>query len=106
MPLSALALVLLAALLHASWNFAAKHAGCDHRFTLITSLQTSVRWLPAGLWFGWQEAPRWGWLEWGVVTLSAAVHLLGGKLLGESDRGLRVLGAVCIAAGVMALAWG
>ena len=76
MPLSALALVLLAAVLHASWNIAAKHAGGDHRFTLITSLLTSVLWLPAGLWFGWHEVPRWGWLEWGVVSASAAVHLL------------------------------
>ena len=76
MPLSALALVLLAALLHASWNIVAKRAGGDHRFTLITSLLTSVLWLPAGLWFGWHEVPRWGWLEWGVVSLSAVVHLL------------------------------
>ncbi len=76
MPLSALALVLLAALLHASWNIVAKRAGGDHRFTLITSLFTSVLWLPAGLWFGWQEVPRFGWTEWGVVSASALVHLL------------------------------
>jgi drug/metabolite transporter (DMT)-like permease len=75
MPLSALGLVLLAAVLHASWNIAAKHAGGDHRFTLITSLLTSVVWLPAGLWFGWHEVPRWGWAEWGTVAASAAVHL-------------------------------
>lgn len=75
MPLSALGLVLLAAVLHASWNIAAKHAGGDHRFTLITSLLTSVLWLPAGLWFGWHEVPRWGWAEWGLVAASAAVHL-------------------------------
>ena len=76
MPLSALALVLLAAVLHASWNIVAKRAGGDQRFTLITSLFTSVLWLPAGLWFGWHEVPRWGWLEWGVVAASALVHLL------------------------------
>ncbi len=76
MPLSALALVLLAALLHASWNIVAKRAGGDDRFTLITSLFTSVLWLPAGLWFGWQEVPRFGWTEWGVVSASALVHLL------------------------------
>lgn len=75
MPLSALALVLLAAALHASWNIAAKHAGGDHRFTLITSLLTCVLWLPAGLWFGWTELPRWGALQWGVVAASAVVHL-------------------------------
>jgi drug/metabolite transporter (DMT)-like permease len=39
-----------------------------------------------------------------VSMLFAA--LLGGQLLGETDRGLRVLGACCIAAGVMALAFG
>ena len=76
MPLSALALVLLAAVLHASWNIVAKRAGGDQRFTLITSLFTTVLWLPAGLWFGWHEVPRWGWPEWGVVSASALVHLL------------------------------
>ena len=76
MPLSALVLVLLAAVLHASWNIVAKRAGGDQRFTLITSLFTSVLWLPAGLWFGWHEVPLWGWLEWGVVSASAIVHLL------------------------------
>jgi drug/metabolite transporter (DMT)-like permease len=76
MPLSALGLVLLAAVLHASWNIVAKQAGGDHRFTLITSLLTSGVWLPAGLWFGWHEVPRFGWTEWGVIAASAAVHLL------------------------------
>jgi len=37
-----------------------------------------------------------------VSMLFAA--LLGGRLLGERDRGLRLAGAACIAAGVMALA--
>ena len=76
MPLNALALVLLAAVLHASWNIAAKHAGGDQRFTLLTSLMTSLLWLPAGLWFGWDEVPRWGLVEWGAIAASAVVHLL------------------------------
>ncbi len=76
MPATALLLVLLAAVLHASWNIAAKRAGGDHRFTLLTSLLTCLVWLPAGLWFGWDEVPRWGWREWGVVGASAVVHLL------------------------------
>ena len=75
MPLSALALVMLAAILHAIWNIAAKHVGGDQRFSLLTSLLVSVLWLPAGLWFGWQEVPRWGWPEWAAVILSAGVHL-------------------------------
>jgi drug/metabolite transporter (DMT)-like permease len=32
--------------------------------------------------------------------------LLGGRLLGEADRGLRIAGAACIAAGVALLAAG
>ena len=76
MPLTALALVLLAALLHASWNIAAKRGGGDQRFTLLTSLLTCMLWLPAGLWFGWSEVPQWGWLQWGVLLLSAALHLM------------------------------
>jgi drug/metabolite transporter (DMT)-like permease len=39
-----------------------------------------------------------------VSMLFAA--LIGGHLLGEGDRGLRVLGALCIAAGVVALGLG
>ena len=37
-----------------------------------------------------------------VSMLFAA--LLGGRLLGEGDRGLRIAGALCIACGVIALA--
>jgi drug/metabolite transporter (DMT)-like permease len=76
MPLSALALVILAAVLHATWNIAAKKAGGDDRFVFITTALTSVLWLPMGLWFGWHEVPRWGWAEWAAVGASAAVHLL------------------------------
>lgn len=76
MPPLALALVLLAAVLHATWNIAAKKAGGDDRFVFISTALTSLLWLPAGLWFGWQEVPRWGWAEWAVVSASAVVHLL------------------------------
>ena len=39
-----------------------------------------------------------------VSMLFAA--LIGGRLLGEADRGLRLVGAACMAAGVIALAAG
>jgi len=76
MPLPALALVLVAALLHAVWNFAAKKAGGDHRFALFSAVGVCVVWLPAALWFGRHELPRWGLLEWALVLASAVVHLL------------------------------
>ena len=77
MPLTALGLVLLAAVLHASWNIAAKHAGGDQRFTLLTSVMTSLLWLPAGLWFGWDEVPRWGLVEWGAVAAGRQARVGG-----------------------------
>ena len=76
MSLQALALVLTAALLHALWNIAAKHAGGDNRFALITSLMILVLWAPAGLWVGWTVVPQWGAAEWGIVLASAVVHLV------------------------------
>lgn len=76
MPLSALALVITAALLHALWNIAAKHAGGNHHFALASGLLVCVLWLPAALWFGWDEVPRWTALQWALVAASAFVHML------------------------------
>ncbi len=76
MPLSALALVIAAALLHALWNIAAKRAGGNHHFAMVSGLMVCVLWLPAGLWSGWNEVPRWTPLQWALVAASAFVHLL------------------------------
>lgn len=75
MPLSALALVLAAALCHALWNLAAKHAGGDQRFMLLTALMVTVLWAPVGLWAAWGVLPGWGWTEWGFIVASAATHV-------------------------------
>lgn len=75
MPASALALVLVAALLHALWNLVAKKSGGDHRFAFMTALGVTVLWAPAAWWFGADELPRWGALEWSVLAASALVHV-------------------------------
>jgi drug/metabolite transporter (DMT)-like permease len=75
MPLQALALVLIAALLHASWNLVAKRSGGDHRFAFLGAVATGVLWAPAAWWFGVEELPRWGATQWTVVSVSAAVHV-------------------------------
>jgi drug/metabolite transporter (DMT)-like permease len=76
MPLTALALVLVAALLHALWNVAAKRAGGNHHFALITVLISCLLWAPAALWFGLQTWSGWGLREWVVLVASAVVHVL------------------------------
>ena len=76
MPPTALALVLTAALLHALWNIAAKKAGGNHHFALLSVLMTVVLWAPAALWFGIDEWQRWGLIEWAALGASASVHVL------------------------------
>ena len=76
MPLSALALVVLAGFIHACWNIAAKKAGGDVRFVAFTSVVLMVFWAPVGLWVGWQQVPAWGWLEWSLVLASALLHIV------------------------------
>src|SRR5213076_2081282 len=63
----ALALVLVAALLHAAWNVAVKKAGGNHHFVLMGALLIVVIWGPLGLWVGWDAVPRWGPREWALI---------------------------------------
>jgi drug/metabolite transporter (DMT)-like permease len=75
-PASALALVILAGLIHASWNIAAKKAGGDARFAAFTGMVLLVFWAPLGLWLGWQQVPLWGRAEWALILASASLHLV------------------------------
>lgn len=76
MPLSALALVVLAGFIHASWNIAAKKAGGDVRFVAFTSVVLALFWAPLGLWLGLDQVPHWGRLEWVLVGASAVLHVV------------------------------
>ena len=75
MPVTALALVLVAALLHAFWNIVAKRSGGGAHFVLLSSVMVVVVWSPLGLWMAWQHVPAWGWQQWGLVAASALVHV-------------------------------
>jgi drug/metabolite transporter (DMT)-like permease len=73
----ALALVLAAAVCHATWNLLAKKAGgSGNHFVLLSSLLTVTLWAPLGLWAGLTEAGPWGWAAWLALAASAAVHIL------------------------------
>lgn len=76
MSLSALALVVLAGLIHALWNIAAKKAGGDVRFATFTGLLMAVVWAPLGIWLGWDVVPTWGGTEWAFVLVSGILHVV------------------------------
>ena len=74
MPLTAVGLVLLGALIHAGWNIAAKKANGDSRFAFFNAAIMFVVWTPLCIWLGWDVVPTWGALEWGLIALSGFVH--------------------------------
>jgi drug/metabolite transporter (DMT)-like permease len=67
---------MLAGLIHASWNIAAKKAGGDARFAAFTGVVMTVFWAPLGLWLGWQQVPLWGLVPWAFILASAVLHLV------------------------------
>ena len=73
---SALALVILAGLIHALWNIAAKKAGGDVRFATFTGVLMALIWAPLGIWLGWDVVPGWGAVEWTFVVVSGILHVV------------------------------
>jgi drug/metabolite transporter (DMT)-like permease len=76
LPLSAFGLILLAGVIHASWNIAAKKANGDARFALQSGVFLMIVWAPLGIALGWNVVPSWGWTEWGFVTASGVLHVV------------------------------
>ena len=76
MPLTALALVLVAALLHAAWNIVAKKTGGSGHFVLMGAVFIIVLWSPLGVWLMWREAGQWSLRTWGVLLASGVAHLV------------------------------
>ena len=76
MPIFALGLVLVAALVHALWNFVAKKSGGDVRIALLSNIAQCIVWAPVGIWFIQRDVAGFGALQWSLVTASGAVHVL------------------------------
>lgn len=76
MPATAIALVLIAALLHAGWNIVAKKSGGGAHFVLMGGLMIVLLWAPLGGVMMWRQAPGWGWREWALLLASGLTHLL------------------------------
>jgi drug/metabolite transporter (DMT)-like permease len=75
-PISAFALIIVAGLIHASWNIAAKKAGGDARFAFFTSILLALVWAPVGIWFGKDVIGHWGRLEWSFIIASSVLHVV------------------------------
>jgi len=76
MPLSALALILIAALLHAGWNIVAKKSGGGVHFAMLSALAIVVIWSPLGLWLSWRDVPGYSASAWALLGLSSLLHVL------------------------------
>ncbi|HNQ09825.1 MAG TPA: EamA family transporter, partial [Giesbergeria sp.] len=76
MNLHAFALIILAGLIHACWNIAAKKAGGDARFAFFTSVLMMLFWAPLGWWLGRDAVPLWGAVEWGFIVASGVLHVV------------------------------
>ena len=72
----ALALVLAAALCHATWNLVAKKAGGGNAFVLISAILVGIVWGPVVVWVGVQELGQWALVHWLLVLSSALIHVL------------------------------
>ncbi len=89
MPAIAFGLVLVAALIHALWNFVAKKSGGDIRVSLLSNIALCILWAPVGVWFMWRDVAAFGVLQWSLVAASGAIHvvyfvtLLRGYRLGD-----------------------
>ena len=76
MSLTALGLIVLAGLIHACWNIAAKKAGGDARFAFFSAFLMMLVWAPLGWWIGRDVVPGWGAIEWALVLASGVLHVI------------------------------
>jgi drug/metabolite transporter (DMT)-like permease len=73
--LLALALVVLSAFLHATWNLLAKRVSRGSPFVWLFAACSTVLFAPAAAWVLIRERPSLGFAELAVIAGSAALHL-------------------------------
>lgn len=74
MPLTALALVVIAAFTHASWNLLAKRAAASRHFVWFYSAGSVVVWSPVVAVLAVMTRPQLGWRELGALAVTALLH--------------------------------
>jgi drug/metabolite transporter (DMT)-like permease len=82
----ALALVLAAAFVHASWNYFLKRSGGGTVFVWLFATLSALIYAPLAALVIWWQQPEFGWVHYGLMFASAALHTAYYLLL---DRGYR-----------------
>jgi len=76
MPVSALALVIAAAFIHAYWNFLVKRAAGGAAFVWLLSLASAALYAPLVLVLVIIDPPQYGRAEWLLIVSSGIFHLV------------------------------
>lgn len=82
----ALILILAAAVIHASWNYFLKRSGGGTVFVWLFASLSALIYAPLAAGIIWWQKPDFGWIHYGLMFASAAVHTAYYLLL---DRGYR-----------------
>jgi len=82
----ALALILAAAFIHASWNFLLKRSGGGNAFVWLFGTLSALIYAPLAAGIIWWQQPHFGWQHYGFMAASAVLHTAYYMLF---DRGYR-----------------
>ena len=82
----ALALILAAAFIHASWNYFLKRSGGGTVFVWLFATLSALIYAPLAAFVIWWQQPEFGWVHFGLMFASAVLHTAYYLLL---DRGYR-----------------
>jgi drug/metabolite transporter (DMT)-like permease len=86
MSLTALALVVVAAFIHAYWNLLVKRAPGGQAFGWLFSLSSAVWYAPVVLVLVFVEPLDYGWRELALIVMSGVLHLLYAVTLNHGYR--------------------
>lgn len=75
MSLTDLLLVIVAAIIHASWNLLAKRSQGGARLIWGYSLANFILYMPLAAWLIHRDGLHWSLLQWGLVLVSALLHI-------------------------------
>jgi drug/metabolite transporter (DMT)-like permease len=82
----ALSLILVAAFIHASWNYFLKRSGGGAIFVWLFASLSALIYAPLAAGILWWQKPDFGWVHYGLMLASAVLHTAYYLLL---DRGYR-----------------